>query len=227
MNSIRLAFRALCMAILVLAMVEIFWTHSARSFEGSEQVPVAVTEKQPESHENAEAKEEEDSTQEDIARDLEQKRVALEERQRVLEDQDNRLKEREKDLDKKIKEMERLRSAIAGELDAQKKTNEERVVKMVAVFETMSPKSASGVLETLDDWLAVEVLKRMDVKRVAKVMNIMDKTRSARLSEMLTGFYNPQSDRKISSVTAGQAAVPSASKADVGANKNPKKKGGE
>lgn len=76
---------------------------------------------------------------------------------------------------------------------------------MVTVFETMSPKSASGVIETLDDTVAVEALKRMEIKKMAKIMNIMDKNRSAKLSEMLTGHYS-NSRNDLTKNPAGQSS---------------------
>lgn len=157
---------------------------------------------------------------------VDSKRASLEARERELQSYERRLAEREQDVDAKLKEMERLRAAVSGELEAQKKGGEERIAKMVQVFETMSPKPAAGVMETLDEWLAIEVLKRMDVKRVAKIMNLMDKTRSAKLSELLTGFYRPDAERAISSVkTAGQAKAEQVSVAPK--QENPTKKGGE
>jgi flagellar motility protein MotE (MotC chaperone) len=122
--------------------------------------------------------------------------------------------------------MESIRAGISGELEGQKKSNEEKVLKMVSVFESMSPKSAAGVLETLDDWLAVDVLKKMDVKRVAKIMNIMDKPRSAKLSELMTGYYRPSSaaNKKNSGVGAEGRSV--ASEKNGQAKSSESKKGG-
>ena len=50
---------------------------------------------------------------ESVAHELENKRVTLEARARPLDEPETRRKEREKDLDKKIKDMERLRDAVA------------------------------------------------------------------------------------------------------------------
>ncbi len=140
------------------------------------------------------------------------KEESIEQRERDVEEREARIKDREKELERKIVKMEELRQAVTGELEQQRKNNEDKVAKMVSVFETMSPKSAAGVFETLDDWLAIEVMKKMEVKRVAKIMNLMDKTRSAKLSELLTGYYKPEADRKISSVTS---KLPNASESAV------------
>lgn len=190
-KSLRFAFRLVCAAILLMAVIQVA---SVRA-----ETPSAP------------------KTEGEIAKELEQKRAEVEEKEQRLAEEEKRIREREKELDKKIKEMERLRDAVSGELEGQRKSNEERVTKMVTVLETMTPKSASAVLETMDDWLAVEVLKRINVTKMAKIMNIMDKSRSAKLSELLTGFYRPEhakaggasgGSRQISSVkspVAGQA----------------------
>lgn len=210
MNAVRFVFRLICLGVLVLAAAEIAFISPAKS---SDEVPAHATKPaEPDDHAS-------NSPGVSIVAELENKRQALDARERALNEHETRIKDREKDLDKKIQEMERLRAAVSGELETQKKNNEERVTKLVSVFETMTPKSASGVFETLDDWLAVEALKRMDVKRVAKVMNLMDKARSAKLSEMLTGYYKAETDRKISSIKpAGQAATAAASQAPPAAS---------
>lgn len=219
MKAARIFFRMVCALVLVLAVVEIAWVRHAQSAEEPKTVEQGTSAAAAEKTTTAAP-----AKSEAVAQELENKRLAIEDRERTVEDRELRLKEREKELDKKIKEMEHLREVVSGELEGQRKNNEERVVKLVAVFETMTPKSAASVFETLDDWLAVEALKKMDVKRVAKIMNIMEKTRSAKLSEMLTGYYRPENDRKISSIkqtasgqgtAAAQQAQPTAQQAQV------------
>jgi flagellar motility protein MotE (MotC chaperone) len=229
MKTVRLAYWVLCGLILLIASLQILLTPA----HAADETPAAGASGQP-------AAQAAPQPQQAAAFELEAKRVALETKERELQDEEGRLKDREKDLEKKLAEMERLRQAVSGELEAQKKNNEERIGRMVAVFETMAPKSAAAVIETLDDWLSVEILKRMDVKRTAKVMNVMDKTRSAKLSELVTGFYRPEADRKVSSVkqqqqqpAASQGGTPTAPTATASApgqapaKPNPQKKGGE
>lgn len=199
MSVVRVMFRVVCALILIAAIVQI----TARAHAESALPSHTGGDTDAARHEEKVAGPDRAAVAAMLA-EIDGKKQALEARSRDLEEQEARIKEREKELDKKLKEMERLRAAVSGELEAQKKNGEERVAKMVAVFETMTPKSAANVMETLDDWLSVEVLKRMDVKRVAKVMNLMDKNRSAKLSELLTGYYNPEAKREISSIRAGQ-----------------------
>ena len=187
MKKIRLAFQILCALTLFSAFIQV-----ARADEHA--VPPQAQLTAP----NNDA----------VARELEEKRVVLEAKQQQVDEQELRLKEREKEIERKLKEMERLRAEVSGELDEQRKAGEEKVAKVVSVLETMTPKAASALMETLDDWLSVDVFKRMDTKRVAKIMNLMDKNRSAKLSELMTGYYHPEADRKVSSVKPGQAPPP-------------------
>lgn len=205
MNTARVVFRLICAAILIAAIVQVTTRAHAEA-----------------THETSSAKVDHAAVAAMLA-EVEAKKDALEKRALELNELEARIKEREKELDNKLKEMERLRAAVSGELEEQRKGGEERVAKMVSVFETMTPKSAANVMETLDDWLSVEVLKRMDVKRVAKVMNLMDKNRSAKLSELLTGYYNPEAKREISSIRSGQAAQTPAASSEKKEEPNPKK----
>ncbi len=159
-----------------------------------------------------------DSTAGELANSLEQKRVELEKKEKDLEAREARLQYETTQLDEKIKQLETIRSGINGEIEKKRKENEERVLKMVSVFETMTPKAAAGVLENLDDWLAAEVLKRMEIKRMAKVMNVMEKSRSAKLSELMTGYYKelkPTQSVVDKSTEAGQKAEPARANASV------------
>ena len=193
---IRTSFRFLCLVLFVAA---IFVTVKAR-ISGADDHAVAAS---AETVVSSEKQSDENTTSRDVAVELERKRVENSKKETELAGYEKKLKDQETALNAKLKELEVMRAAISGELEGQKKDNEDRVTKMVTVFETMSPKSAAAVMETIDDWLAVDVLKRMDVKRMAKIMNTMDKSRSAKLSELMTGYVHKE---KIAKNTAGQAA---------------------
>ncbi len=213
-NLLRQIFRILCIVLLLIAFIEIFWSQlvsgaDEKKVETKSDKTSESTTEQTSSHEKITS-----TDPKVVIQELEQKQALVESKIREFEDKEKQLKEQEKSIDQKLKELDALRAAVTQDFDSQKKNNEERVLKIVTVFETMSPKSAASVLENLDDWLAVEVLKKMDFKKIAKLMNIMDKSRSAKLSEMLTGYYKPELKREISSSKSvspatGQAADPS------------------
>lgn len=186
MNKARAFFRVVCAGILIMAFFQI-------AFVRAESTNEAVSTAEPGTTPGAVVN--------NAVSELDNRKIALDARQRELDEQEQRMREQGMELDRKIKDLERLRAEVSGELDKNRKNSEERVLKMVSVFESMTPKAASGVLETLDDWLSVEVLKRMDVKRVAKVMNLMDKSRSAKLSELMTGYFRPETMSRANAQT--------------------------
>lgn len=191
MRTLRIGFHAFCYLILLAAVVQV-----ARA---DEHTPAATHE-----HQAAPAID-------DVLKSIDAKKVSLDDKEVQLNDREKAIQKREQDLDEKIRKLENLRASIRQDMDEQKKNNEERVIKLVAVFETMTPKSASGVLETLDDGLAVEVLKRIETKRMAKILNIMDKARSAKLSELMTGYYNPSLVGQAGSASKKTSRVPAQS----------------
>lgn len=171
---IRIIMRTLFVAIFVAAIYQV--TGHATEKAPVDQLSKPVTE----------------ANEKSISAEIDRRREEVLNREHDLAEYEKKLKDREAALDAKVKELEKLRLAISGDLDAQKKNNEEKVMKMVTVFETMTPKAASQVLETTEDQLAVEVLKKMDTKKISKIMNVMDKSRSARLSELLTGYQKAE-----------------------------------
>lgn len=177
---IRIVMRTFFVALFIAAILQVAGVSLSRANDAeknAEKKPVDVLSKTTT-----------ETNAKDIATEIDRRREEILNRERELAEYEKKLKDREAALDAKVKDLEKLRLAISGDLEAQKKNNDEKVMKMVTVFETMSPKAASQVLETTEDQLAVEVLKKMDTKKISKIMNVMDKSRSARLSEMLTGY---------------------------------------
>ncbi len=193
-KSMRIAFHTLCAFLFLVSILKVV---------NGDDTPVAGIQPQ-----NVDS----------LAVILENKKAELQAREVALVEQERKLTEREADLDKKLKELTAVREGINASMAQNRHGNEERITRMVTVFETMQPKAVSQVFETLDDWLAVDVLKRMDTKKAAKIMNLMERNRSAKLSELLTGYYherNPASAAQKDSArsNASQSALPSESKA--------------
>ena len=86
-------------------------------------------------------------------------------------------------------------------------------MKMVAVFGTMTPKAAAAVFRRSTTGFRSSASRRWTSAR-CQVMNLMEKT-LAKLSELLTGFYRPENDRKISSVKRGRRRPGAASRQQI------------
>ncbi len=132
-----------------------------------------------------------------ILEDLSKVRDSNEVKRKELVTKASELKAREDALAEEFKKLKVLREDIAKSYEAKTKENEEKILKLVETFLTMSPKAAAKVLSTLDDDLAVATLSQMDTARLAKIMNLMDSVRSTKLSELMAGVVHAK--RSLSS----------------------------
>jgi len=117
----------------------------------------------------------------------------LEAKEKELATREAELHARERALNEEMKKISAIRDDL-GKIDtARKSENDEKVVKLVDTFQTMSPKAASILISTLDDSLAVAAIAKMDTLKLAKIMNSMEPSRSAKLSELLAGVVRAKS----------------------------------
>lgn len=138
--------------------------------------------------------------------DLRRGKLEIEARAKDLASREQELKAREKALEDEISKIQAIRDDIASRESLSKRENEEKVNKLVETFETMSPKSASQVLSSLDETLAVATMSKMSTQRLAKLLNVMEPSRSTRLSEIMAGVT-----RAKKSASSGAAVVTSVS----------------
>jgi flagellar motility protein MotE (MotC chaperone) len=120
--------------------------------------------------------------------ELEERKRSLDARERQLNERAKALEIQEKVLKEKLQRMEDLNKKMAERLENFKRDHEERVMKLVAVVETMRPQAAAEYVENLDPELAVEILARIQVPRAARILNPVDRKRSARLTELYAGY---------------------------------------
>ncbi|HRK03339.1 MAG TPA: hypothetical protein PLH57_11800 [Oligoflexia bacterium] len=212
MTKARLGVRILGLAILLMALLQILRPNTSDASGGGEEQQLTVL----------------DDNTGRVAQELEKRRKELDERERLLKEREEQLSAQGAEIEKRIQRIEEIRAEINGDLKKKRDQSEERITRMIAVFETMAPKSAAQVMETLDDDLSVEVLGRMDPKRVAKIMNIMDKSRSARLSEQLTGYLKPdyENSNKSGRTVASQSSSVTATEQSAGQSRSSSKDGG-
>ena len=118
--------------------------------------------------------------------------ASIQRRQKELDDREEDLKAREerlqavkKDIDAKIKELEKVRSeieAFAGKIDD---ADNDRVKRLVKIYESMTPEEAAPRFEKLDTRLAVLILSSMKPKNAAKILEFVKVERSVKLSQLL------------------------------------------
>ncbi|MEM8916847.1 MAG: hypothetical protein AAGC83_13490 [Pseudomonadota bacterium] len=110
----------------------------------------------------------------DMLMSLAQRREALEEREAVLDGREALLKATEIRIDEKVAQLDNARAeieALIGNLD---EAEEERLARLVQVYEIMKPGEAARIFDGLERDVLLEVMKRMNERKLAPIMANMN-----------------------------------------------------
>ena len=114
----------------------------------------------------------------EILQSLSERRKALEEREKRLSQKEALLKVAEQQVDRKISELASLRSELESLLDQQEKVQEERLRRMVKIYESMKPKEAAAIFNSLDMDVLLSVIGRMSERKSAPIFASMNPARA-------------------------------------------------
>ena len=84
------------------------------------------------------------------------------------------LKAAEKEIDRKVEELKKLKTEIESLLGQQQKMEEARIVSLVKIYESMKPKEAAIIFNTLDMDVLLAVVGRMNERRLSPILASMD-----------------------------------------------------
>lgn len=129
-------------------------------------------------------------TDENALKDVLRARKELELAKNELEKKESELAAREKATIEELKKLEQIQKDIAtakGVLDAKE---EEKILKLVETFESMSPKAAAQIVSTLDKKLAVNAMSRVSPQKLGKILSAMPTQKSSELTEALAGVVS-------------------------------------
>jgi flagellar motility protein MotE (MotC chaperone) len=110
----------------------------------------------------------------DVLQKLSVRRETLDGRQKDLDLRENLVKAAEARIDKKITEMKSLQSEIEGMLKQVDRQDEEKIKRLVKIYENMKPKEAANILSALELPVQLGVLGQMKEAKVAPIMAAMD-----------------------------------------------------
>ena len=103
-------------------------------------------------------------------------------------------------VEERIKHLEQLKNELAERLDHKMQQDMKAIKEMTKVYESMNPKQAAQIMETLDLDMARVVLKNMPQKKSADILNKISRDRAVKLSEYYAGFNPPQKERTLDSL---------------------------
>lgn len=116
---------------------------------------------------------------------LNRKEKELQAREQDLVRNEERLNIVKADIEQRITELKREHGEIAALVKKIDEINDQRIKKIVKIYESMSPEEAASRIEKLDEEMAVMILASMSERKAAKVLSFIDVSKSAKLSQSL------------------------------------------
>lgn len=128
----------------------------------------------------------------EVFKDLSQRRADLESKERELTTREALLRAAEQELDRKYEELSQLRSQIEALLQQQSEEEIARIRSLVKIYETMKPKDAARIFDTLDLDILASVTSEMSERRLSPILAAM----------------NPERARTVTTILAEQKQLP-------------------
>ncbi len=110
----------------------------------------------------------------EVLQNLSARREELEERARELDMRENLLKVAEQRLDEKILRLDELRATVEAHLDAYDQQTDEKLRRLVKIYESMKAKDAARILAELEMDILLDVMGRMKEQKSAAILAAMD-----------------------------------------------------
>lgn len=116
---------------------------------------------------------------------LNRKEKELASREDEIVKKEERLNVIREDIEARIKELKKEHDEIAALVRKIDEINDQRIKRIVKIYESMKPEEAASRVEELDEDMAVMILASMSERKAAKVLSFVDVAKSVRLSQSL------------------------------------------
>lgn len=120
-----------------------------------------------------------------VLRSLSDRREILDQREASLDTRELTISAAENRLTDQIQELERLEASIQGLLGDLDEQNEAQLASLVKLYESMKPKDAARIFDTLDNALMLEIADRMKPANMAAILSSMDIDRARTLTMLM------------------------------------------
>lgn len=118
----------------------------------------------------------------EVLETLASRREELDKRARELDQQALLLKATENRVDEKLAEMNALRDELEALLQKQTAEQQQRLDKLVKIYENMKPKDAAGIFDELELDVLLGILDRMSERKSAPIIAAMDPVKARIIS---------------------------------------------
>jgi len=116
---------------------------------------------------------------------LNRKEKELAAREEELVKKEERLNIVKADIEQRLSELKREHEQIAALVKKIDEINDQRIKRIVKIYESMNPEEAASRIEKLEEDMAVMILASMSERKAAKVLSFVNISKSARLSQSL------------------------------------------
>ena len=113
-----------------------------------------------------------------MLQNLVSRREHLEQREQQLQLRENLIVVAERRVEERINELKRIEAKIQSLLKQHDDQEEEKLQRLVKMYQTMKPKDAARIFQTLDMAILIEVVERMSERRMAPIMAAMESERA-------------------------------------------------
>lgn len=124
-------------------------------------------------------------SEDDLVRELAERRRALDERERALDEREALLAAAEGRIEEKLAEMETLRGQIEDMLGVMDDARQEQLGSLVRIYESMRPGDAADIFDGLDQEVLINVLEQMREQKAAAILANMNPGRAREVTREL------------------------------------------
>ena len=121
-----------------------------------------------------------------LIKQLSDRRSQLDQRARTLDGRETLIKVAEQRVGQKIKEMETLRAQLQTMVNTASAAQQVQIDNLVKIYETMKPKEAAKIFESLEMPVLLGVVQKMKPARTAAVMAEMSPEKAKEITVALT-----------------------------------------
>lgn len=121
----------------------------------------------------------------EVLQNLSKRRKALDARDKSLKQREALLLAAEKQLDQKLVELTKIRGELQTLLEQQSEQQEQRMRKLVKIYEGMKPKEAARIFDTMDMDVLLAVISQMSDRKTAPIMAAMQGDRAREITRKL------------------------------------------
>ena len=121
----------------------------------------------------------------DLLQALSQRRDTLDAREKSLQQREMTITAVEKRLDDKAAALEGMKAELIQLVNRRNQVNDERLQRLVKIYEAMKPREAAQILQKLDTDVAIGVMSQMKERKLAPILGFMDAGRAQTLSVLM------------------------------------------